>query len=81
MDREQIIRAWKDEGYRSALSAAQRTSLPANPAGLIELPDDALGEIAAAEEAATFGSLCGAVTRILCDSWIFRVTVGCCNLL
>ncbi|MBD2299599.1 mersacidin/lichenicidin family type 2 lantibiotic [Nostoc sp. LEGE 06077] len=34
-----IIRAWKDEDYRNSLSDEQRSQLPENPAGLIELPD------------------------------------------
>jgi mersacidin/lichenicidin family type 2 lantibiotic len=34
-----VIRAWKDEDYRSSLSDAQRAELPDNPAGLIELSE------------------------------------------
>jgi mersacidin/lichenicidin family type 2 lantibiotic len=40
MNREEIIRGWKDEGYRSALSGAQLAELPPNPAGLIELSEE-----------------------------------------
>jgi mersacidin/lichenicidin family type 2 lantibiotic len=32
-----IVRAWKDENYRQALSQAQQHTLPANPAGQLEL--------------------------------------------
>lgn len=32
-----IVRAWKDESYRQALSAEQRCALPANPAGPLEI--------------------------------------------
>ncbi len=35
-----IIRAWKDAEYRASLTEAERASLPANPAGMIELDDD-----------------------------------------
>jgi mersacidin/lichenicidin family type 2 lantibiotic len=35
-----IIRAWKDEEYRLSLTEAERASLPAHPAGLIELEND-----------------------------------------
>jgi mersacidin/lichenicidin family type 2 lantibiotic len=35
-----IIRAWKDEEYRSSLTEAERASLPAHPAGLIELENE-----------------------------------------
>jgi len=39
MSREQIIRAWKDETYRSSLSEAERASLPEHPAGIVDLQD------------------------------------------
>jgi mersacidin/lichenicidin family type 2 lantibiotic len=34
MSTDQIIRAWKDENYRSTLSDYQRAQLPPHPAGL-----------------------------------------------
>ncbi len=40
MTTNDIIRAWKDEEYRNSLSDEQRSQLPENPAGLIELPDE-----------------------------------------
>jgi mersacidin/lichenicidin family type 2 lantibiotic len=43
-----IIRAWKDEEYRRSLSAAERAALPEHPAGLIELEDELLGQVAGA---------------------------------
>jgi mersacidin/lichenicidin family type 2 lantibiotic len=33
MSTQNIIRAWKDESYRSSLSGAELAALPANPAG------------------------------------------------
>ena len=39
MKAKQIVRAWKDEGYRLSLSDAERSLLPENPAGTIELSD------------------------------------------
>lgn len=41
MSNNEIIRAWKDEEYRNSLSEAQRSQLPENPAGMIELSDSA----------------------------------------
>ncbi len=35
-----IIRAWKDEEYRNSLTDEQRSQLPENPAGMLELSDD-----------------------------------------
>ncbi len=42
MNRSDVIRAWKDEDFRSALSSEQLAMLPANPAGLVELSDEEL---------------------------------------
>ncbi|MEQ8752380.1 MAG: mersacidin/lichenicidin family type 2 lantibiotic [Coleofasciculus sp. G1-WW12-02] len=38
-----IIRAWKDEEYLNSLSEDQRSQLPENPAGMIELSDEDMG--------------------------------------
>jgi mersacidin/lichenicidin family type 2 lantibiotic len=32
-----VIRAWKDEAYRASLTDSQRSTLPENPAGLVEV--------------------------------------------
>jgi len=40
-----IIRAWKDAGYRQSLSEADQAKLPANPAGMIELTEADLGVV------------------------------------
>jgi mersacidin/lichenicidin family type 2 lantibiotic len=42
MPKIDVIRAWKDEEYRSSLSADELGALPANPAGPMELSDDDL---------------------------------------
>ncbi len=39
MSQQDIIRAWKDEKFRHSLSEAQRSQLPENPAGMVELSD------------------------------------------
>jgi mersacidin/lichenicidin family type 2 lantibiotic len=46
MSKANIIRAWKNEAYRLSLSALERAVLPANPAGVIELGDSQLDEVA-----------------------------------
>jgi mersacidin/lichenicidin family type 2 lantibiotic len=46
MSREQIIRTWKDETYRSSLSEAERAMLPEHPAGIIDLQDADLEQAA-----------------------------------
>ena len=46
MSKMNIIRAWKDREYRNSLTAAERALLPENPAGLVELLDADLAEVA-----------------------------------
>jgi len=43
MSTQNIVRAWKDSGYRASLSEAEQASLPAHPAGAIELSNAELG--------------------------------------
>ena len=45
MKTKDIIRAWKDAGYRQNLSEADRAKLPAHPSGMIELTDADLGGV------------------------------------
>jgi len=40
-----VVRAWKDEEYRSSLTEDQRAQLPENPAGMIDLTDEAINEV------------------------------------
>ena len=55
-----IIRAWKDEEYRNSLSEEQRSQLPENPAGVIELPDDIAQSVAGGARGKTGGRItCG----------------------
>ena len=37
MSEPNVIRAWKDDAYRSGLSAAELAGAPANPAGVIDI--------------------------------------------
>jgi mersacidin/lichenicidin family type 2 lantibiotic len=46
MESMTVIRAWKDNEYRSTLSDAELALLPAHPAGLTELTDGELAEVA-----------------------------------
>jgi mersacidin/lichenicidin family type 2 lantibiotic len=84
MQKIDIVRAWKDEEYRMSLTDAQRASLPANPAGVIELSDAELGAVAGGTEAelARTGSgltmgCCSTYWRQCGFSW-YLGTYGCC---
>jgi mersacidin/lichenicidin family type 2 lantibiotic len=45
MQKKDIVRAWKDPEFRARLTAEERASLPANPAGLASLSDEELGQV------------------------------------
>ncbi|MCA9190011.1 MAG: mersacidin/lichenicidin family type 2 lantibiotic [Pirellulaceae bacterium] len=45
MNMSDVIRAWKDPSYRASLSAEQRATLPANPAGAIDVTQNELNTI------------------------------------
>jgi len=45
MSQQDIIRAWKDEEFRNSLSEDQRSQLPENPAGIIEMADATLESV------------------------------------
>jgi mersacidin/lichenicidin family type 2 lantibiotic len=63
MSKIDIVRAWKDEDYRLSLTEAQRASLPANPAGAIELTEGELDAIAGGSTTA----LCTSSNATLCS--------------
>jgi len=42
----EIIRAWKDKKFRDSLNEEQQAQLPANPAGLVEIDDAQLVQVA-----------------------------------
>ena len=42
MNKNDVIRAWKDPFYRATLSGEAQASLPQHPAGIVELRDDQL---------------------------------------
>ncbi|MEQ8756242.1 MAG: mersacidin/lichenicidin family type 2 lantibiotic [Coleofasciculus sp. G1-WW12-02] len=54
-----IIRAWKDEEYRNSLSEEERSQLPENPAGMIELSDDAAQAVAGGKFVANLPAVFG----------------------
>ena len=71
-----IVRAWKDEAYRSSLTDAERGALPENPAGLVELNDPELqGSLGGNAALAALGSGVGAITYRPCP----RVTRRRCT--
>lgn len=46
MSNYDLIRAWKDEDYFESLSEKERSLVPENPAGIIELSDEEMENVA-----------------------------------
>jgi mersacidin/lichenicidin family type 2 lantibiotic len=61
MKTNHIVRAWKDEDYRSSLSQSERSLVPQHPAGAVELSDSDLRRVTGGQDADT--CICG--TRII----------------
>jgi mersacidin/lichenicidin family type 2 lantibiotic len=62
-----MIRAWKDDVYREALSERERALVPENPAGAIELTEHELSGVDGGLP------MTPVITRLLCDpmiSWL-----------
>lgn len=74
MSHVDIIRAWKDEDYRNSLSEEQRSHLPENPVGLVELPDADMERIAGGVEIKNTDNPVGI------GPCIITVTLGCACL-
>ncbi|HMK86591.1 MAG TPA: mersacidin/lichenicidin family type 2 lantibiotic [Steroidobacteraceae bacterium] len=56
-----IIRAWKNKQFRESLSSSEAAQLPEHPAGLIDLTDAELGEVAGGDNyspLSTYGTNC-----------------------
>jgi mersacidin/lichenicidin family type 2 lantibiotic len=64
MSQLEIVRAWKDPGYRRSLNAQQLATLPPNPAGAVEAGDEDLTSIG--WTGITGFSHCICTTSIIC---------------
>ena len=63
MNNVNMIRAWKDAEYRASLSAEELAALPANPAGMVELPEDEMANVSGG--LSYFTGTCGRVCQVL----------------
>jgi mersacidin/lichenicidin family type 2 lantibiotic len=88
MTKTNIIRAWKDQDYRQSLSDAERSTLPDNPAGMVEISDLELGSVVGGTDMIEPLERTGAGGTMGCCSWIthecgfswYLLTYGCCPL-
>ena len=87
MTPDQIVRAWKDADYCSELASTHDSPLPPNPAGSIDLADEAIdlaagGDMAGTEYLESLGCCKGISQRTFCDitaGWPF-CTMGCITI-
>ena len=69
MNKNDVIRAWKDPFYRATLSEEAQASLPQHPAGITELSDDQLVAGAASVPL---------TTALGCTEYTFHSWKSCC---
>ena len=76
-----VVRAWKDEEYRSSLTEDQRAQLPENPAGMIDLTDEATNEVVGGWTlpVATKWLRCGRVLTITAECLCRGTLTGRCR--
>jgi mersacidin/lichenicidin family type 2 lantibiotic len=72
MSKIDVVRSWKDAKYRRSLSPEQLKSLPMNPAGRVELSDDAMRTASGLKGEATI-----ATTAWFCTLYTFLSK--CCH--
>ena len=72
MSNRDVIRAWKNPAYRNSLRKAERSTIPDNPAGTIEISDEDLGKVAGGEVAPLTGRC-----TIPCSLGCPTVRAGC----
>jgi mersacidin/lichenicidin family type 2 lantibiotic len=66
MNPRDIVRAWKDAKFRAGLSEVELAALPANPAGLVEVNEDDLKDVA------------GGTATTRCTYWTQHWPICCC---
>jgi mersacidin/lichenicidin family type 2 lantibiotic len=75
-----IIRAWRDPAYRATLSAEELAELPPHPAGVVELSDTELDQVAGGRlpvERVTRNNTCTAGSSACCSIDTTSRLAGC----
>lgn len=72
-----VVRAWKDEEYRNSLSEEQKAQLPENPAGLVDLTDEATNGVVGG--LFTIGGICGRVPTVTAECRCIWSMTGRCK--
>ena len=65
-----VSRAWKDPAYRASLTESQRSALPENPAGTMELTDAELGHVEGGYHAGGFAAMTAVAKVQFNASWV-----------
>ena len=70
MSHREIVRAWKDEEYRSNLNSRHRAMLPDNPAGATDISDEELAGVGGGTTTGTTTTLTTVVSLLVICSAI-----------
>jgi len=69
MSHNDIVRAWKDAGYRQSLSPEQRAQVPVHPAGVINLSAADLNLVAGGQlNLTSYGTVCSLGYRCILNT-------------
>ena len=86
MNKENIIRAWKDKDFRNSLTEDELNSLPSNPAGMIDISDAELEMANGGNQAAITTPACATITITIgvtvlasCSACTKTVGLGTCG--
>lgn len=74
-----VIKAWKDPVYRASLSTKERESLPAHPAGGVELSDSELDGVSGAATSSVPCGIASFVTAAACNTFSDTLCSGTCG--
>ena len=86
MNKENVIRAWKDKDFRNSLTEDELNSLPSNPAGMIDISDMELemasgGNVASTEHFSTLGCCNGYTSEPrFCNTTLTASIILCVSL-
>jgi mersacidin/lichenicidin family type 2 lantibiotic len=89
MNKNDVIRAWKDPFYRASLPEEAQAALPQHPAGVADLTDDQIRTLGASGGTTTaptctnytFANLnacCPATTSPICTNYTYNGLAACC---
>lgn len=78
MRKDEIIRAWRDADFFFSLPEDKRSMLPGNPAGMVDLNEEALRNVLGASHSTCWESCHRTVDPCCRDTCYSGGTICCC---